>query len=104
MTLDRIGRQLQRPGLAQRLCVLVEAHKQTVLAHNGLEERVIGEHRRFEEHAILIMLVIGKHRRGDPGQQLARCLTGEGEAENTFGSHAMLDERHDATRHGVGFA
>ena len=57
VTADHGGRQLYGTGLAERLRVLVEADKQAVLPHDGLEERIVRRHLRLEERPVRKALV-----------------------------------------------
>lgn len=57
VTADNGGRQLCGTGLAERLRVLVEADKQAVLPHDGLEERIVRRHLRLEERPVRKALV-----------------------------------------------
>ena len=104
---DDFGGQLQGARFAERLGVLVESDQQAILAHDGLEERIIGEDGRFEECAIgegRCGLILCGHRRGDTFEQFSGGLAGKGQAEDAFGRHPAVDEGDDALRHGEGLA
>ena len=97
--------ELQRSGFAQWLRVLVEADGQAVLAHDGLEERVIGGDFRFEEgDACTASGLVACHGSGDARKQFGGGFACEGQAQNLLGTDALVDEGDDAAGHGVGFA
>ncbi len=100
--------ELHGPGLAQRLRVLVESDKQTVLAHDALEERIICGDFRFMEHARRrfsgVFATVGGDGRRDSRQQFGRGLAREGEAEDLLRGNALPDQGDDASGHRVGFA
>ena len=105
MTVYDVVGQLHRTGRAQRLRVLVESHQQTVLPHDGLEERIVGVDGRFKEHAIVVaMLPVAEHRRRHAFRQFAGGLAREGQAEDAFGGDVLPDQFDDASRHRVGLA
>ena len=67
--------ELQRSGFAQWLRVLVEADEQAVLAHDGLEERVIGGDFRFEEgDARTTSGLVARHGSGNARKQFGGGL------------------------------
>ena len=106
MPLHHIGSQLQCTGVAQRLRVPVEADQESVLADDGLEERIVGGDGRLQEHPVRVLIgtrLFGDRRR-DAVQQLARSLAREGQAQDALGSHAVADQGDDAPGHGIGLA
>ena len=106
VTADHGGRQLYGTGLAERLRVLVEADKQAVLPHDGLEERIVRRHLRLEERPVRGALVspVRQHGGGHTRQQFRRGLARECEAEDALGRHALCDEVDDAAGHRIGLA
>ena len=82
-----------------------EADEQAVLAHDGLEERVIGGDFRFEEgDACTASGLVACHGSGDARKQFGGGFACEGQAQNLLGTDALVDEGDDAAGHGVGFA
>ena len=109
VTVDDFGGQLKRSGCAQWLRVLIESDKQSILAHDGLEEGVIRENGRLEECPIRHRggrraRHITGHCGGDAFQQFACGLACEGQAKDAFRCHTSIDKRDDALGHRKGFA
>ena len=104
MPVDHGGRQLHRPGVAQRLRVLVESDEQAVLPHDRLEERVVCGHLGLEERAAPAPPIVVGHGRGHARQQLGRGLARKGQPEDAFRGHALLDQADDATGHRIRLA
>ena len=104
--------ELHRARLAQWLGVLVEADEQSVLAHDGLEERVVCGDFRLEEGrardamgvASALFRLVACHGRGDSRQQFRGGFAREGQSQDFFRADALSDEGDDAPGHGVGFA
>ena len=100
--------ELHGSGLAQWLRVLVEADKQSVLTHNGLEESVVRGDFRFEERHIRrfqpTFTLVTAHGRGHARQQFRSRFACESQSEDFFGAHALFDQRDDSPGHCVGFA
>ena len=100
--------ELHGSGLAQWLRVLVEADKQSVLTHNGLEESVVRGDFRFEERHIRrfqpTFTLVAAHGRGHARQQFRSRFARESQSEDFFGVHALFDQCDDSSGHCVGFA
>ena len=52
MLIDDFRGELERSSLAEWLSILIETNQQTILAHDGLEEGIIGKNGWFQERPV----------------------------------------------------
>ena len=102
------GDDLACTGDAQRLRLRVEPHQQSVLAHDRLEERIVGTHIGFHEGEPCrvgpslprTFTRIVEHRLRHSRKQLGGGLVRESETQNMLRRHAFVNQVDHAFGHG----